>query len=374
MKMIRPLSLAPVIFVALGLSLSVVPGQVAPSIGKTPLDAIEFEKTELTMALEFLSAKLKESHPDRPEVNFVLVDPDGTLAGKTVSFKLRRVPWETALRYTCESVDAVFRVEPSAIVVGEREAVERLGLQRRKILRGPGSAANEARLKSFMVESVAFDSATLEEVAEYLRLLVQGRMADEGAQAKTAPLNLFIKENVTTPVGGRKINLSLRKIPLSELIHYATGQVDCRFRIDARAVVIGESEDLARPPGGPPRPSGAIFNQLASKRLDTIDIPAGSSVDEFLDLVRTLGGVNGIAMTQEAAASSRLALHGVSTLELIRYFNEVSGTAFRLDSSAYLIVDDPAVPVKPKPPETAIIANPGAAESRSNKALGFDDP
>lgn len=71
-------------------------------------------------------------------------------------------------------------------------------------------------------------------------------------------------------------------------------------------------------------------------------------------------------MTQDAVASSDLAMHQVTVLELLRYFNEVSGTAYRLDANAFVITDDPAVTTKPKPPETP---RPAGA---SGDGLGFD--
>ena len=56
-------------------------------LGATPLDSIEFEDTELGLALDYLSAKLKELHPDAPPVNFILIDPKGDLAKRRVTLR-----------------------------------------------------------------------------------------------------------------------------------------------------------------------------------------------------------------------------------------------------------------------------------------------
>lgn len=345
--------------------------EAGSGLGAITLDSIEFVDTEFAQALEFFAAKAEEANPDLPPVNFVVIDPEGEIADRAVNLKLRGVPWGTALKYTCDLAGAVIRPERNAILVGKKEAVEKMTLERTKILRGPGSAATEARLASVVFEEVVFDESSLEEVANFLRLMVLAQQEKEGA-TNPIPLNVLIKENAREPIGSRKISLRLRKIPLGELVHYATGLGECRFRVDARAIAIGEAEDLARPPGGPRRPSGAIFDQLAAKRIDSIDVPAGSTVSEFLEMVRALGGGNGIAMTEDAVTASRLALHGVTTLELIRYFNEISGTAFRLDPNAFLIVDDPAVTEKPRPPSIGIGTT--ATSGGTAAGLGFDDP
>lgn len=325
------------------------------------IDSVVFDRTEFGAAVEYLAAKASEVR--KAPLNVVMVDRDQTLRKQAVTLKLARVPWAEAMRYTCELAGATWRVEGEAILVGTKTDLDKLALERTRILTGPGSEANQARLGALRLERVAFTGATLAEVVDFLRLWAREKTG--GNQGP--PLNLLIKENVEKAVATRKIDLDLRGgVSLAELLHYATGLAECRYRVDARAVIIGEAEDLARPPGGPARPAGPIFEQLAAKRIAAIDIPAGTGIAEFLEAVRTLGGVNGIAMTREAVASSHLAMYQVSALELLRYYNEVSGTAYRLDANAFVIADDPAVTTKPKPPEA-----PRPVGGNDN-GLGFD--
>ncbi|MCB1230434.1 MAG: hypothetical protein KDN19_09220 [Verrucomicrobiae bacterium] len=328
------------------------------------LDSVNFQRTELRQALEFLAAKAKER--TNQALNVVLIDPNHDLESKPVTLSLSRVPWSEAMRYTCELTGTTWQKEGNVIAVGAPAAVKTLQRQRTKIATGPGSENNQRRLDQMKISHVAFKESSLEEVADYLRLMGRELTSKD---PNALPFNVMIKENIAKPVATRKVSVDLAEIPMSELLHYVTGLVNCRYRIDARAVVIGESEDLARPPGGPVNPRGPIFAQLAAKRIQAIDIPAGTTVGEFLEAVRTLGGVNGISLTDDAVASSRLAMQDVTVLELIRYFNEASGTAFRLDRNAFVIADDPAVPKKPRPPESLTTSLPKGGDA---SGLGFD--
>jgi hypothetical protein len=324
------------------------------------VDSVDFQAVDLETGLAFLAAKAESAGP----VNFVVIDPDGKLRGASITLKLSRVPWTEALRYVASLAGAELLPEAHAIVLGEKQAVEALRLQRSKISAGPGSEGTAALLAASVVERVVFDDATLGEVADFLRQLDHARVM--ASPVPVNPLNVIIKENAAKPVATRRIRLDLRRVPLAEVLHYATGLAGCRFRTDARAVVIGESADLARPPGGPANAAGPIFAQLAAKRLETIEIPAGATTAEFVEVMRTLGGVNTIAMAPDAVAASRLALHQVTALELLRYFNEISGTAYRLDPNVLVIAEDPAVKVRPKPPVDGGAVKPGAG------GLGFD--
>ncbi len=350
----------------LGTALALAWAGLHEARGQVMLDSVDFRQTDARQALAFLVAKASEKTGQT--LSTLVVDPEGVLTKSDVTLSLKKVPWSEAMRYTSQLAGVTWRKEGNVIVVGPAEAVQRLKLQRGKIVTGPGSEANQARLAALKIGHVAFTDASLLEVADYLRQMGQELLAQNPA-AGQLPFNVLIKENVAEPVATRRVTLDLKEISVAELLHYATGLADCRFRIDARAVVIGETEDLARPPGGPVRPTGPIFAQLAAKKIDAIDIPAGTGVEEFLEAVRTLGGVNGITLTKDAVAASRLAMEEVTALELVRYFNEASGTAFRLDPNAFVITDDPAVPKKPQPPEALVPNSPGTGDA---SGLGFD--
>ncbi|MCB1062974.1 MAG: hypothetical protein KDN20_08650 [Verrucomicrobiae bacterium] len=343
--------------------------QAGSGLGSVTLESMELKQTDLATALEFLAAKAEEAAPSAPPANFLLIDSEGTHAKREITMKLKGVPWATALKYVCELAQVTARGDGAVILIGTKEEVDRMILQRQKIQTGVASEAAQSRLASMVVESVAFDQASLEDVAEYVRLTAQAYLQKESRGGAAGTLNVLIKENPKEAIAPRRVSMNLKSISMSELLHCATGLANCRFRIDARAVVIGEAADLARPPGGPRKPSGAIFNQLAAKTIDSIDIPAGSQVPEFLEVVRSLGGVNGINMSKDAVAASRLAMHQVTVLELLRYYNEISGTAYRLDPNAFIISDDPDVPVKPKPP---VALQPRTPAGTGPAGLGFD--
>lgn len=351
---------------SLGVSLILGLGAIPEARSEVVIDTIDFQQTDLDLAVSFLIAKAEEQSGQK--LSGLRLDQENALKDAAITLKLNRVPWAEAMRYTCELAGATWKKEGNVIVYGPAADLQRMKLQRGKIQTGPGSERNEARLAAMKLNSVAFSNSSLEEVAEYLRLMGNELLAKQpGGRDQT--FNVLIKENVANPVATRAVSLNLEDISFSELLHYATGMVGCRYRVDARAVVIGEAEDLARPPGGPLRPSGPIFNQLAATQINAIDIPAGTSVREFLEAVQTLGGVNGITLTEDAVAASRLAMENVTALELVRYFNEASGTAFRLDANAFVITDDPAVPKKPKPPEALTT---GPASGGTPNGLGFD--
>lgn len=253
--------------------------------GDWVIDSVVFDQTDFGTAVEYLAAKATEERK-RP-LNVVVVDFEQTLEKKPVTLKLARVPWSEAMRYTCELAGAAWRIDGETILVGTEADLDKLALERTRILTGPGSEANVARLAAMTVERVAFTGTTLAEVVDFLRIWAREKTGKGGG----APLNLLIKENGEQAVATRKIDLELRAgVSLAELLHYATGLAECRYRVDARAVIIGEAEDLARPPGGPARPSGPVFQQLAAKRIATIDIPAGTRVGEFLEVLQTLWG------------------------------------------------------------------------------------
>ncbi|MCB1079562.1 MAG: hypothetical protein KDM64_17220, partial [Verrucomicrobiae bacterium] len=308
---------------------------------------IDFNRTDLSLALAYLSTKAGELSGAGHPVDVVLIDPEATLGKAPVTLKMNQAPWRDALRYTCDLAGAEWGWDNRVAVVGAPGAVKRLALQRSKIQSGPGNDLNLKRLNSARIAKIEFKDTPLSDIAEYLSAVGQSREQNGGVGL---PFNVIIKENSAKPVGNRRVTLTLHEASLFDVLHYVTGLADCRFRVDARAVVIGESADLAKTPGGPARPAGPLFDRMMAKQLESIEIPAGATISEFVQVMQTLGGINTLSLVPEAVASSNLRLQGVTAWELLRYFNEVSGTAFRLDPNALVIAPDPSVKVLPRPP------------------------
>jgi hypothetical protein len=333
-----------------------------PNVG-----SVDFAGVPLRDALHFLWVKTREiKAADRDVVNIVLVDPDGTLGRANVTLKLNQVPWTEILRYTASLAGAETLKDGESILVGEKKTIEKMKLQRTKIVTNPGGEGLARQLAATMVIGAEFKGAPIEEVADFVRDL-GAHIADSGERL---PINILIKENGAKPVGSRTIDLALAGTNLHELLHLATGLAGCRFRIDARAIVIGESEDLARAPAAPLKPAGPIYGQLTERQIKAIDLPPGTSSLEMAEAMREFSGVNCLSLLPEAVTASRVPLRQVSVLEWLRYFNEASGTGYRLDPNAVVIVSDPAVKDLPKPP----VAIPARLSEGADKkpTLRFD--
>lgn len=334
--------------------------QEEPNVG-----SVDFAQVPLRDALHFLWEKMKKAKGGEAQ-NIVLVDPDGKLGKATVTLKLNRVPWAEVLRYTTSLAGAETLQDGPSILVGEKKTIETMKLLRTKIATNPGGEANAKLLTATSVLGAEFKDAPIEEVADFVR--------DVGSKISASgeylPINVFIKENAAKPVGNRPVNLTVGVITLHELLHLATGLAGCRFRIDARAIVIGEAEDLARMPAAPLRPAGPIYAQLVDRQIKSIDLPPGTSSLVMAEAMREFGGVNCLSLATEAVTASRVPLRQVSVLEWLSYFNEASATGYRLDPSAVAIVADPGVKNPPKAP----VATPATPSDESIKKppLRFD--
>ena len=327
---------------------------------KVTLDSVEFQKLDLATALNFLAAKGGE-----PPVNVVLIDPEAKHAATAISLKLSSVPWPVAMKYTCDLAGLEWRWDRGVALVGTKAAVGELPLMRSKILISPGGEAMDALLRKSTIVGIEFRNDSLGDVAAVFRDMGRRILAEH----PNTPLNVLIKENAANPVATRAVSVKLHGATMAEILHLTTGLAGCRFRIDPAAIVIGEAADVARQPKVPAKLAGPIATQLAGKRFESIEVPVGTKASEFVELMRTLAGVNTIALAPDAVSASGISFQKVTALDLLRYYNEVSGTAFRLDPSAVVIYPDPDVKTPPKVP----VAPSGATgPEAAKKPLKFD--
>ncbi len=139
----------------------------------------------------------------------------------------------------------------------------------------------ERLLQTIIVPKVEIDGASLAEVLEYVRA-----KAEAGSGGRGAPSFVVRGEGA----GGREVTLSLRNVPLSEVLRYAGELSDVRFTYEKYAIVANDLRPaLARgpepaPPAAPDGPAapeapdaeGGEFPGVLNFRAPSVASSAGS--------------------------------------------------------------------------------------------------
>ena len=200
------------------------------------------------------------------------------------------------------------------------------------------------RLEKTIIESVKFDSASLESTLDYLSARVEG-------------LQFVILDDAE---GGRiahkPVTLSLRAVPAATILSYLCRLTGCQYEVEREAVMVGTGADIAsvltkraaRPTGSA---SSAAMKALTSVRLGSVDL---NQVDvatglEYIrqSVKKSTGGtapnfviVNHQTDSRIEPAGTRvisLKLKNVSASTAFGYLTDLSDLSYRVDGRAVVV-------------------------------------
>ncbi len=322
-------------------------GNLELAQSQTPLssakvDSIQLEDTDLKSALEFLSAKAAELNASPS--NFVIYDPLGQLAAANpkITLSLRDTPLSTVVKYACELSKTSYLIDSHVVLIGQK--TDLAGLQNLRRAR-PTPPANHPILKSLQtirVPSLSFDDTPLSETLEFLR------QVSSGSSTASAPLNLVIRPGAGAgnDPGTRKITLNLNNVSLMTALQYVTELGGCAMRFDQRAIVVASPGNI-QSPKPVMQAKNPHFDVVLRSRIENTEIE-DASISEVLEVISYYckdpkiapDGPNFILLTRSEQSVS-LALSNIRGIDLLRYFNEQTGTNFRVEADAIVIFDRP---------------------------------
>jgi hypothetical protein len=216
------------------------PAQAAPAAPE-PKDArveklnqiivpkLELNDATVRDAVEFLTKKFEELHPDRHGVSVVMKLPPGDMTVLTVT--LENVPFFNALKYVANLAGLEIEIERQAIVL-------RPPADKRPAFVEPPAGSPEARLlaraRGMRLPAVVFKDARVAEAAEFLRR----KSAEHDIEKKGVNV-------VVTAVGKGPetlLTLDLKDVSVAEALTYVAELAG--FRLE-----VGPSAFLLRPRG-----------------------------------------------------------------------------------------------------------------------------
>jgi hypothetical protein len=200
------------------------------------------------------------------------------------------------------------------------------------------------RLEKTTIESVRFESATLESTLEYLSVRVEG-------------LQFVILDDADgSGIANKPVTLSLRSVPAATILSYLCRLTGCQYEVERDAVMVGTGTDIAavltkraaRPQG---KSASAAMKMLSSVKLESVDLTA-VDVATGLQYIRqsvaksTGGSAPNFVIVEhqtdskvEPAASRivSLKLKNVSASTAFGYLTDLSGLSYRLDGRAVVV-------------------------------------
>jgi hypothetical protein len=86
-------------------------------LGRTILPKVELDGASFQEVLDMLDALVRKETKNQFVPNFVIQDPSGKLAERTVDIRLRNVPATAVLKYAAEQVGAKIRYDAHAVLI-----------------------------------------------------------------------------------------------------------------------------------------------------------------------------------------------------------------------------------------------------------------
>ena len=251
----------------------------------------------------------------------------------------------------------------------------------------PPAGYYESKLSMIVFPSVAFQESSMDEVIEFLRAKSIDYDKVEKDPSKKG-VNIILQHDANSPAA--KVTLSLKDVPMRDVLKYVTLLGGMTYKVEPYAVVVmplskrnTEVNDAERspqpvqqaptpalPPIAPkkaaakplqsvskppvqPAPAGAYYaekmNRIIFPKVEFME----ASVDEIIDLFRTQSreydnaekdpakrGVNLVLKHDATTPTVRitLSLRDVPMSEALRYVTQLAGMAFRIEPFAVVVM------------------------------------
>ncbi|MDF1812536.1 MAG: hypothetical protein P1V20_09985 [Verrucomicrobiales bacterium] len=209
-------------------------------------------------------------------------------------------------------------------------------------LLGISGSAEEKSLSQLQLDSVEFSNADLSSVLSFL--------GDKAKQMKGKPANFMLYDpSGELAKADKKITLSLKNVPFSEVIKYVTKLSQTEFLIDRRVVWIGYPAALQKLRSRRASRNSNIMTSPAFQRMAGIsgpniefsNTPFVEVVESLRQLDRAASGPGNFVIIESdtlTAADAKLSMKvsGLSLTELVQYSAELSGFRLRADRNAII--------------------------------------
>ncbi len=90
------------------------------TIGAVVIPQFQLEEASVAEAIQALSIAIEKATDGEIAPNFIIEDPDGRLADRTISLQLKNIPVKAILEYINNSAKTIARFDPHAIVITAR--------------------------------------------------------------------------------------------------------------------------------------------------------------------------------------------------------------------------------------------------------------
>jgi hypothetical protein len=200
------------------------------------------------------------------------------------------------------------------------------------------------RLNETIIESVKFESASLQSTLEYLSARVEGLQF------------VILDEPDLSGIGAKPVTLALRKVPAATILSYLCRLTGCQYEVERDAVLVGKGDDIvavmalreARPRGAKASAAMKKLHSVKLKSVELAEVDVTTALQYLRQLVADLSAetppnfviVEHQADTRVDPVAARLVtlkLKDVSALTAFGYLADLAKLGYRIDSRAIAV-------------------------------------
>lgn len=302
---------------------------------------MQFQSATVAECIEYLRAKSSTLDTTTPDptargVN-ILYRPGNQPSNAAITLDLKEIPLGEALRYIVELASLKMSIQPSAVVIAQSF---------------PATAANspapkpptESPSSRIPFPSIEFRDATLTECIDFIR--IKSRDLDPDKKG----VNVILK-----PGGNEtaRITLSLKNVPLSEVLRYCAELTNHKLTSDAQtffltpvSTEVPANKGQASSPASlsPASAAEAKAAELRKARQQQYDFNK-ANLGDVLRFIATDAGINFFALPNDNPINQKLVTFSIraSPFEALESLCRANGAVLVFDQDRWFIrtADDP---------------------------------
>ncbi len=305
---------------------------------------IQFQSATVAECIEYLRVKaldLDTSESASRGIN-LQYRPGNPPSNAAITLDLKDIPLGEALRYVVELASLKMIIQPYAVLIGPADdpmfAKSAAAPSVHNSSDKPGEIVIAAPGSKIIFPSVEFRDATLTECIDFIRIKARDLDPDKKG------VNVILK-----PGGNEtaRITLSLKNVPLSEVLRYCAELTNHKLTSDAQSFFltpvsteVPANKDQASNPATPPQESAAEAKaaELRKARPQQYDF-AKANLGDVLRFIATDAGINFFALPDDNPINQKLVTFSISSspFEVLETLCSANGLMLVLDQNKWFI-------------------------------------
>lgn len=314
---------------------------IRTKLEKIIIPQMQFQSATVAECIEYLRAKSSTLDTTTPDptargVN-ILYRPGNQPSNAAITLDLKEIPLGEALRYVVELASLKMSIQPSAVVIAQSFPATAADSPAPK-------PATESPSSKIIIPSIEFRDATLAECINFIR--IKSRELDPDKKG----VNIILK-----PGGNEtaRITLSLKNVPLSEVLHYCAELTNHKLTSDAQtffltpvSTEVPANKGQASSPASlsPASAAEAKAAELRKARPQQYDFNK-ANLGDVLRFIATDAGINFFALPNDNPINQKLVTFSIraSPFEALESLCRANGAVLVFDQDRWFIrtADDP---------------------------------